>query len=236
MEKVTREEAGKPPVFHAPGTASRSARECFYRLAALAVLLASIPVLAVAALAVLLDDGLPVLYRQNRVGRRNRLFQLLKFRSMRNGVSGPAITAASDTRITRTGAILRKYKLDELPQLWNVVRGDMSLVGPRPEVPRYVDYEDRRWQEVLEDSPGLTDLATLVYRNEEEVLAGVANPETYYREVLLPDKLQLNLCYRRNRTLRSDLKLILATVRYSFLPAGFDATLLRKTLLEELGE
>ena len=216
--------------------AVRAAREWFYRFGALLGLALLAPVLVVAALAVLIDDGRPILYRQTRVGRRNRPFQLLKFRSMRNRAGGPAITAASDPRITRTGRILRKFKLDELPQLWNVARGDMSLVGSRPEVPGYVDYSDRRWQQVLEDRPGLTDLATLVYRNEEDLLAAAADPEIYYREVLLPDKLQLNLRYQRGRTFLSDLRLIFATVRYSLAPGGFDASAIRKNLTEDLGE
>jgi lipopolysaccharide/colanic/teichoic acid biosynthesis glycosyltransferase len=215
---------------------AKALRDWFYRGAALAALIVLAPVLAAASLAVLIDDGWPILYRQKRVGRRNRLFQLLKFRSMRNNNTGPAITAAADPRITRSGAFLRKFKLDELPQLWNVVRGDMSMVGPRPEVPRYVDYEDGRWQQVLEDRPGLTDLATLVYRNEEELLAGAPDPEAFYREVLLPDKLHLNLQYRRGRTFALDLRLILATIRYSVAPSGFDAAKVRKTLTEDLGK
>ena len=214
---VTREEAGKPPFFHAPGTASRSARECVYRLAALAVLVASIPVLAVAALAVLLDDGLPVLYRQNRVGRRNRLFQLLKFRSMRNGLSGPAITAASDTRITRVGAILRKYKLDELPQLWNVVRGDMSLVGPRPEVPKYVALYTPEQRAVLSLRPGITGMASIDYINENELLAKAADPELAYIEEVMPAKFALDLRYVRERSFLLDVRIILATVKRVFL-------------------
>lgn len=221
---------------HRWDSVTRATREWFYRLAALVALAVLAPLLVLLALAVFIDDGGPILYRQNRVGRRNRLFPLLKFRSMRNGMAGPAITASADPRITRTGAILRKYKLDELPQLWNVVRGEMSVVGPRPEVPKYVDYTDERWQRVLEDLPGLTDLATLVYRDEEARLARVSDRETFYREVLLPDKLELNLCYQRSRTFLSDLKLILATARYSFLPGGFDAAAIRKTLLEDLGE
>lgn len=121
--------------------------------------------LALIALAVWLGDGGPVIFRQMRAGRRNTQFELLKFRLMRNNNSGPAITAASDDRITPVGRILRKYKIDELPQLWNVVRGDMSIVGPRPEALTYVDDTDERWRVVLEDLPGLTDVATLVYRH-----------------------------------------------------------------------
>ncbi len=235
MEKAIRRELADGLRTGEAEPAARAAREWFYRFGALLGLVLTAPVLVVAALAVLVDDGWPILYRQTRVGRRNRPFQLLKFRSMRNRAGGPVITAASDPRITRSGRILRKFKLDELPQLWNVVRGDMSLVGSRPEVPRYVDYSDGRWQQVLEDRPGLTDLATLVYRNEEDLLAAAADPETYYREVLLPDKLKLNLQYQRGRTFLSDLRLIFVTAKYSLAPGRFDASAVRKDLTENLG-
>jgi lipopolysaccharide/colanic/teichoic acid biosynthesis glycosyltransferase len=180
------------------------------------------PVLLAAALAVWLEDGRPVLFRHVRVGRNGRKFDLLKFRSMRDGAGGPAITAGGDPRVTRVGRILRRYKLDELPQLWNVVRGDMALVGPRPEAPDYVDANDPVWRAVLRARPGITDLATLIYRNEEEILAGADDPDRYYRQVLLPAKLALNLRYAASRTPLSDLRLLALTLRYSFLPSGFD--------------
>jgi lipopolysaccharide/colanic/teichoic acid biosynthesis glycosyltransferase len=236
LDKAIRRNFAEGARTGASAPALRLVREWFYRLGALVGLVLLAPVLAAAALAVLLDDGWPILYRQTRVGRRNRPFQLLKFRSMRNVSGGPVITAAADPRVTRTGRILRKFKLDELPQLWNVVRGDMSLVGSRPEVPRYVDYGDGRWRQVLEDLPGLTDLATLVYRNEEELLAAAADPEAYYREVVLPDKLQLNLRYQRGRTLFSDLRLIFITVKYSLAPGGFDALAIRRSLVVDSEE
>lgn len=180
------------------------------------------PLMAAAALAVWMEDGLPILFRQTRVGRGARPFTLLKFRSMRNHCPGLKITAGRDPRVTTAGRVLRKFKLDELPQLWNVVRGDMSLVGPRPEVPEYIDLGNPVWRTILRVRPGITDLATLVYRNEEELLAVAADADAYYRRVLLPAKLRLNLRYLAIGSWLPDLKLLLMTVRYSFLPAGFD--------------
>ncbi len=178
--------------------------------------------MAAVAFAVWLEDGAPILFRHVRVGRNGRKFTLLKFRSMRKGAAGPPITAGEDPRVTGVGRFLRRYKLDELPQLWNVVRGDMALVGPRPEAPEYVDANGPLWRAVLGLRPGITDLATLVYRNEEELLAGAPDPDRYYREVLLPAKLELNLRYAASRTPASDLRLLALTLRYSFLPSGFD--------------
>lgn len=197
-------------------------RDLFDRTAGAAGLILFSPVLLAAAIAVWLEDGFPILFRHTRIGRNHKPFPLLKFRSMRNGAKGAQITAKQDPRITRVGRILRRYKIDELPQLWNVLRGDMSLVGPRPEVPEYVNASDPAWESVLCFRPGITDLATLVYRNEEEILARSGNPERFYREVLLPSKLALNLRYLRSRSFSRDLKLLLLTMRYSFFPAGFN--------------
>jgi len=210
----------------APGPA----RELFDRAAAAAGLVVLSPAMLAAAAAVWLEDGFPVLFRQVRVGCGNQPFTLLKFRSMRRSVGGPRITAGRDSRVTAVGRWLRKFKLDELPQLWNVVRGEMGLVGPRPEVPEYVDASRPDWQAVLELRPGITDLATLLYRNEEEILASAADPERYYRETLLPAKLALNVRYARASSFWSDLKLILLTVRYSFVPAGFDPAAVARAL------
>ncbi len=180
-----------------------------------------IPVFAVIAIAIILDTGFPVFFVQDRMGRGGKTFGLRKFRSMRQRSSGTLVTAKGDSRITPVGAFLRKLKLDELPQLWNVVRGDMALIGPRPEVPRYVEHGDPRWKAVLSARPGITDLATLVYRDEEEILAGAADPDLCYRSEVLPRKLELNLEYLRERTFRSDLRLLALTARYSFVPDGF---------------
>lgn len=180
------------------------------------------PVLMLVGLAILIDDGLPLLYRQKRVGRNGAPFDILKFRTMRVAEDGPAITVAGDCRITKVGVRLRKYKLDELPQFLSVLRGDMSLIGPRPEVPEYVEPEDLLWQTVLQVRPGITDLASLAYRNEEELLLPAADPDAYYRSSVLPEKLRLNIQYQRSRSLTRDFKLLWLTARYSFYPRGFD--------------
>ena len=202
-----------------PGTGNA----IFDRLAAGVGLVTLVPLLAAAAAAIGAADGSPIFFRQTRLGRFGRAFGLLKFRTMRVAVSGPQITARPDSRVTRVGRVLRKYKLDELPQLWNVLKGDMRLVGPRPEVPAYVDLDDRAWQAVLAVRPGITDLASLIYRNEEEVLARAENPERHYRERILPEKLRLNLVYLERRSFWLDIKLILLTVWYSFVPNRFDS-------------
>jgi lipopolysaccharide/colanic/teichoic acid biosynthesis glycosyltransferase len=188
------------------------------------------PVFAAITLAILLTDGSPVLFRQVRVGRKGRKFVLLKFRSMRAVPSGAPITADGDARITRCGKVLRKYKLDELPQLWNVLRGDMSVIGPRPEVPNFVDMTDAAWRSVLQVNPGITDLATLLHRDEEEILKGFGDVEEGYRDAVLPRKLALNLEYLRERSFWSDIKLLVLTARYSFLPSGFDPARIKRII------
>lgn len=205
------------------------ARNLFDRIAAAAGLLLLAPVLMALAVAIWIEDGHPVLFRQTRMGRGNRPFALIKFRSMRKGSTGLKLTAASDPRITRAGRLLRRFKLDELPQLWNVLRGDMALVGPRPEVPEYIDAADPVWRAVLARRPGITDLASLVYRNEEDILAAADDPERHYREAVLPRKLALNLSYSRSTSLARDLKLIAWTIRYSFIPSGFDAAAVERS-------
>jgi lipopolysaccharide/colanic/teichoic acid biosynthesis glycosyltransferase len=175
-------------------------------------LVASAPVLAVAAAAIKLDSPGPVLFAQTRVGKDKRPIRTLKLRTMTNAAgSGPQITADRDPRITRVGRWLRKAKLDELPQLWNVIRGDMALVGPRPEVPRYVELYRPEWQPLLEVRPGLTDLASLTFRHEEELLALARDRERAYREVIMPLKLQLALDGMQRSSLRDDLSVIAKT-------------------------
>lgn len=181
------------------------------------------PLLLLTAIGIVLDDGRPVFFRHQRVGRGGRLFRLLKFRSMRSCVPGCSITASGDPRLTRFGRLLRKYKIDELPQLWNVARGEMSLVGPRPEIPRFVNVNDPVWRAVLQVNPGITDLASLMYRNEEEILGRSSHPEDHYARVILPAKLALNLQYMQARSFWRDMKLIMLTIRYSFVPSGFES-------------
>lgn len=194
-------------------------------------LFAIAPALTIAAAMIWMEDGFPIVFRQVRVGRSGRPFKLFKLRSMRNGNAGSLITARGDLRITRIGRVLRKYKLDELPQLWNVLKGDMSLVGPRPEVPQYVERRNPVWRTVLECRPGITDLATLLYRNEERLLAGQVNPEAFYRDTILPSKLALNIEYLEKRSLVSDLKLIALTSIYSIVPKEPDPETIRRIVL-----
>ena len=179
-------------------------------LSSLTLLLLS-PVLGAIALAVWLDSGTPILFRQQRVGLKFRLFHVLKFRTMRVA-SGPRITVAGDARITRTGKFLRLTKLDELPQLWNVLCGEMSLVGPRPEVPEYVDLFRERYRTVLTVRPGITDLASIRFRNEEEVLAGAAEPLKAYAERILPAKLDLAEEYVNTHNAFTDIGILFRTV------------------------
>ncbi|MEZ5353289.1 MAG: sugar transferase [Bryobacteraceae bacterium] len=209
------------------------ARNLAERAAAALGLAVLAPLLAAIAVAVVLEDGFPVFYLQDRMGRGGNTFSLRKFRSMRHRSSGTLVTAKGDSRITRIGAFLRKMKLDELPQLWNVVRGDMALIGPRPEVPHYVEYGDPRWKAVLSVRPGITDLATLVYRDEEEILARAEDPESCYRSEVLPRKLALNLEYLEERSVASDLRLLALTARYSFLPDGFRSEEIRRQVMGE---
>lgn len=176
------------------------------------------PLLAIIAVVVKLTSPGPVLFRQQRVGRGGVPFNILKFRTMCDGAehAGPGITSAGDPRITRVGALLRRSKLDEFPQLWNVLRGDMSLVGPRPELPAYVASYTPQQRQVLDLRPGITDPATLEYHDEEAVLARDPDPDRLYREIVLPHKLALSLRYRKRVTLATDVQLLGATLRRLF--------------------
>jgi len=172
------------------------------------------PLLLVVGLIIRVLDGAPVLFRQVRVGRRGRPFQILKFRTMRPKAErlGASVTQAGDPRVTAVGRWLRRSKLDELPQLWNVFKGEMSLVGPRPEVPQYVAKYNAEQQRVLELKPGITDVATLLYRNEEELLRGRPDVERAYLDEVMPRKIQLDLAYAAGANLWEDTKVILRTL------------------------
>jgi lipopolysaccharide/colanic/teichoic acid biosynthesis glycosyltransferase len=213
---------------------NRWLRQAAYRLfdvtCAAAGMVILMPVLFALALLILWDDGPPVLFSQMRVGRKGKLFRIWKFRTMRAGSRGRIVTAAGDGRVTRIGAMLRRCKFDELPQLFNVLKGDMSLVGPRPEVPECVQLEAPIWQAVLQVRPGVTDLATLLYRDEEKLLGTAVDPTTMYRATVLPAKLVLNLEYLRSRSFWRDLRLIHLTIRYSLFPERFDPDLIRRTV------
>jgi len=180
-------------------------------VSALALLLLS-PILVAAAFAVWLDSGRPFLFRHRRVGLGFRQFDVLKFRTMHVHTRGPAITVAGDARITRVGKLLRGTKLDELPQFWNVLIGDMSLVGPRPEVPKYVDMFHDRYQRILRVRPGITDIASIRFRDEEKLLAKGADPLREYVQSILPLKLDLADEYVLRRSLRLDFLILFKTL------------------------
>jgi lipopolysaccharide/colanic/teichoic acid biosynthesis glycosyltransferase len=175
------------------------------------------PVLTLAALWVRIEAGAPVIFKQERVGMKGRSFDIYKFRTMRP-VDGLAITSGGDPRITASGRWLRAFKVDELPQLWNVVRGEMSLVGPRPEVPRYVDeWPPGARDVVLSVRPGITDPASIRFRNEGELLASSSDPERDYLEKIMPEKVGMYVEYVERQTLAYDVRLILQTVRSIFV-------------------
>lgn len=169
------------------------------------------PILLLIAVAVLFDSGLPILFRQERVGLHFRKFRIFKFRTMFVNSGETQITVYGDRRITRFGKLLRSTKLDELPQFWNVLRGDMSLVGPRPEVPQYVDLFRDRYSTILSVKPGITDLASIEFRNEEEVLQNCQDPLKAYVEQVLPAKLDLADKYVRNRSVLGDCLILFRT-------------------------
>ena len=172
------------------------------------------PFLLIIAVLILFDSKGGVFFKQTRVGNNNVDFLLYKFRTMVIGAEqkGQITVGDKDNRITRTGYFLRKYKLDELPQLLNVLKGDMSIVGPRPEVRKYVDMYTIEQKKVLQVLPGLTDYASIEYANENMLLAGVGDWEKVYVEQIMPDKLRLNLKYIEEKSLMTDLKIIFKTI------------------------
>ena len=172
------------------------------------------PVLVIVALLIKIDDPGPVFYRQVRVGKDGKEFRIFKFRTMVVDADkkGLAITVGRDNRITRMGRFLRKTKLDELAQLINVFVGEMSFVGPRPEVPRYVNLYTPYQRQVLLVRPGITDYASIAYRNENDLLASAEDPEKMYIDVIMPDKIELNMKYLREISPLADLKLIFGTI------------------------
>jgi lipopolysaccharide/colanic/teichoic acid biosynthesis glycosyltransferase len=171
------------------------------------------PLFLVMAVWIKCDSRGPVFYRQSRVGRGNRDFRLYKFRSMYvdSDKKGLLTVGGHDSRVTKAGYFIRKYKIDELPQLINVLIGDMSFVGPRPEVRRYVSLYTEQQLHVLDVRPGITDRASVKYRNENDLLAKAADPEEYYIKVIMPDKLAINLEYVAHHSLWSDIRIIFST-------------------------
>lgn len=185
----------------------------FDRTVSLFGLLVLWPVLLVVALLVRIKmPGGPVIFTQKRVGRNGRLFTMYKFRSMTVSHGGSSVSVAGESRITPLGARLRRYKLDELPELWNVLKGDMSFVGPRPDVPGYADRLSGEARDVLRLRPGITGPASLKYRDEEELLASVDDPVRYNDEVIYPDKVRINLYYLHNYSFVKDIRMIFCTV------------------------
>lgn len=177
-------------------------------------LLILLPLFVVVAILIKIDNSGPVFFIQERIGKNFKPFNLYKFRSMVMDApeKGISITAGGDSRITKIGKFLRKTKIDELPQLVNVLKGDMSFVGPRPEMKKYVDIFKEEYKEILKVKPGITDIASLNYRDEESVLKDKEGPEEYYINVLLPEKIKLSKEYIKNASLTYDLKLIFLTL------------------------
>jgi len=197
------------------------AKRAFDLVAASLGLLVLSPLFAAVAVMIRTTSPGPVFFRQERVGLRGRSFRIYKFRTMRHDAEavGGQLTVGGDPRITRVGAALRRGKIDELPQLINVVRGEMSLVGPRPEVPRYVAHYDDRQRRVLDVRPGITDPASIAFRDENDLLAASEDPERTYLTEVMPRKLEMNLDYLERRGLVSDVAVILSTLA-RLLPRG----------------
>lgn len=181
-------------------------------IGAFLALLGSAPLIIVSAAFIRLTSPGPVFFRQRRIGKNGEPFSLVKLRTMNERMDGPQVTTSADSRVTPVGRLLRKMKLDELPEFWNVLKGDMSLVGPRPEVPRYVDLGDPSWQIVLQARPGLTDPVTLRLRNEERLLAEAeGDVEGFYLDALQPVKLRGYVEYLQTRSWLDDVKIIFRT-------------------------
>lgn len=171
------------------------------------------PVMLVVAILIKVKmPGGPVLFTQKRVGRHGRLFTMHKFRSMTVAHHGSSVSVAGEARITPLGATLRRYKLDELPELWDVLIGNMSFVGPRPDVPGYADQLQGEARRILELRPGVTGPASLKYRDEEDLLAKVDNPQEYNDTVIFPDKVRINLYYLNHYSFAKDFQMILCTI------------------------
>ena len=185
----------------------------FDRVAALIGLLCIWWMLIIVAIIIKVKmPGGPAIFMQTRIGRHGKPFTMYKFRTMTVNHGGSSVSVAGESRITPLGAVLRRYKIDELPELWNVLKGDMSFVGPRPDVPGYADALQGDDREVLLLRPGITGPASLKYRNEEEILATVPNPQQYNDTVIFPDKVRINRYYLHNYSFITDIKMIFCTV------------------------
>ncbi len=202
--------------------------ECLLALTGLIVLS---PLYVLCIVLVRLSSPGKVFFKQKRVGLKGETFTLYKFRTMVSSKDGILITAEDDQRITPIGRILRKTKLDELPEIYNVLRGDMSFVGPRPEVLEYVDLENKQWEKILSVRPGITDPVTLQMRNEEAFLAKVEDKETFYREVIQPYKLSESIKYLETRSLKKDVMIIFLTFKVIAFPQTAPQATIEKTQL-----
>lgn len=188
-------------------------KSLFDRIASLFGLIFLFPILLVVGILIRVKmPGGPIIFKQKRVGQYGKLFTMYKFRSMTVSHSGSSVSVKGESRITPLGIQLRKYKLDELPELWNVLIGDMSFVGPRPDVPGYADKLEGDARRILLLKPGITGPASLKYRNEEELLAEQEDPQKYNDEMLFPDKVRINIEYLNNRSFWHDIKIIIYTV------------------------
>jgi len=178
------------------------------------------PLFVITAIMIKVDSPGPILFRQERMGRNFRRFKIYKFRTMVVDAEkeGLRITSGGDRRVTKVGKMLRKFKIDELPQLFNVLKGDMSLVGPRPEVEEYVTLYEEDYREILKRRPGITDVSSIIFREEEAVLKNQADPEEYYKKILLPEKIRLAKEYMGKSSFSYDLKLVLNTLHRILSP------------------
>ena len=191
-------------------------------VSALAIIILS-PVFVIIAILVIITDGLPIIYKQQRVGKNCKMFTMYKLRTMTNRVVEKDIADLGDSsRITKIGKFLRKNKLDEIPQLWNVLKGDMSIVGPRPELKSRLQYYKSHWVKVYSVRPGITGNSSIIFRNEEELLKGVDNPQQYYIDVLLPKKIAMYEEYVDKRNFIYDLSIIFKTIMSIFFGKKYD--------------
>jgi lipopolysaccharide/colanic/teichoic acid biosynthesis glycosyltransferase len=198
------------------------------------------PLFVVIAILIKVDSRGPIFFKQGRIGKNFRRFVIYKFRTMVVDAEekGLRITSGGDHRITRVGRILRKFKIDELPQLFNVLKGDMSFVGPRPEVEEYVKLYEKDYREILRRRPGITDVSSIIFREEEAVLKNQIDPEGYYKKILLPEKIRLAKEYIENSSFLYDLKLILNTLHKiicppAIAPDGYREKIMRDSSKED---
>jgi lipopolysaccharide/colanic/teichoic acid biosynthesis glycosyltransferase len=193
------------------------------------------PFFIVIAIMIKIDSTGPVFFRQGRVGKNFRRFMIYKFRTMVVDAEkkGLRITSGGDRRVTRVGRMLRKFKIDELPQLFNVLKGDMSLVGPRPEVEEYVKLYEEDYREILKRRPGITDVSSIIFREEEAVLENQADPEGYYKKILLPEKIRLTKEYIEKSSFLYDLKLVLNTLHRIFYPPDVSRDGYRQKIIQD---